>query len=68
MKAVRFVYDSYLLAKRRRRSTTTDDAGDRAIVEALLGTDHPLVKDIVDGLSESENEGSPTDGKPKSDG
>ena len=27
MKAVRFIYDSYLLAKRRRRSTTTDDDG-----------------------------------------
>ena len=68
MKAVRFVYDSYLLAKRRRLSTTTDDEGDRAIVEALLGADHPLVKDIVDELSESENDGEPVDGKPKSDG
>ncbi len=68
MKAVRFVYDSYLLAKRRCRSTTADDEGDRAIVEALLGADHPLVRDIDGDLSECEGDGAPTDGKPKSDG
>ena len=65
IKAVRFVYDNYLQAKRRHRSTVTDDEGDRAIVEALLGADHPLVRDIVDEMSGGE---ALPDDKPKSDG
>ena len=68
MKAVRFIYDSYLQAKRRRRSTVTDDEGDRAIVEAFLGADHPVLRDIVDEMSGSNAHSAPRDNKPKSDG
>lgn len=68
IKAVRLVYENYLQAKRRRRSTTTDDAGDRAIVERLLGADHSLVKDILDEAAGSAPDAAPPADKPTTDG